>query len=376
MLTEAQKIWVDEVWNKLDGKLEAVSGRSRGKFPSHTDQSTHNDMIGAIHCWTNGFWPGINWLMYVGTGKEGYRKTAETGEKLLDAAFESYEDLSHDVGFLWKLASWPNYRLNGNRESYRRLRKAADCLMARYNPAGEYIRAWNDEPGKEGEKAGWTIIDTLMNLPLLYWASDVTKDPRFRYAGMKHADKAISSHVRGDGSVRHIAVHDADSGERIGESGGQGYGAGSGWSRGQAWAIYGFVLSFLHTGKEAYLNTAKQAAHYFIANVCGDWLPKCDFRSPEEPLYYDCSAGLCAACGMLEIAKIVPEYEKKVYLHGAFRLLETIEKSCADWSDADDFIIGKSTVRYQRGQNLNIIYADYFFAEAIYKLKGFEPLFW
>lgn len=375
-LSTDQKKWADEVWERLDQKLSRVAVRSRSKLPFKSADGIHNDMSKVrIHCWTNGFWPGLMWLMYAGTGREEYRKTAECGEALLDAAFDEPEKLTHDVGFLWKLASGPDYLLTGNHKAWQRMRRAADHLMGRYNPVGEYIRAW-DWGSDIGERAGWTIIDTMMNLPLLYWASDENHDPRFRFAAMKHADKTLESHIRPDGSVRHIAIHDPQTGVRIDEAAGQGIAVGSTWSRGQAWAIYGYVLSYLHTGTQVYLDTAKSAAHYFIANVCGDWLPRCDFRSPEEPLYYDCSAGACAACGMLEIAKAVPEQEKRLYLNAAFSMLTAIEQKFADWSENTDFLIGGVSGAYGTDNNIHIIYADYFFAEAVYKLKGFEPLFW
>lgn len=376
MLTTEQKQWVDQVWEKLDDKLAVVAVRSRNKLPSESYEKLHNDMSREkIQYWTNGFWPGLMWLMYAGTGKDVYKRTAETGEALLDGAFEEPEKLTHDVGFMWKLASGPNYQLTGNHKSWQRMRRAADHLMGRFNPVGEYIRAWN-WGASIGEKAGWTIIDTMMNLPLLYWASEENQDPRFKFAAMKHADKALTSHIRPDGSVRHIAIHDPMTGERIDEAPGQGMEIGSSWSRGQAWAIYGYILSYIHTGKQEYLDTAKNVAHYFIANVCDDWLPKSDFRSPAEPVYYDTSAGACAACGMLELAKVVPEHEQKLYVNAALNILKAIEAHFADWSKDTDFVIGMASKAYTFDMNINIIYADYYFAEAIYKLKGFEPLFW
>ena len=103
-----------------------------------------------------------------------------------------------------------------------------------------------------------------------------------------------------------------------------------------------------------------------------------DFRCPEEPAIYDTSAGCAAACGLIEIAKLVPEYEKKLYIKAAMNLLMTIEKNYADWATQTDFIIDMASGSYKgkEHQNENIIYTDYYFAEAIYKLKGFEPLFW
>ena len=187
ILTAAQKQWVDAVWNKLDGKLATVALRSKNKLPFQTTDPVHNNMAESnIHRWTNGFWPGLMWLMYAGTGKDVYRETAETGEGLLDKAFDEPEKLSHDVGFMWKLASGPNYLLTGNEKSWQRMRRAADHLMGRFNPVGEFIVAWNGDR-KGSPLSGVTIIDTMMNLPLLYWASREYTDPRFKYVAMKHA---------------------------------------------------------------------------------------------------------------------------------------------------------------------------------------------
>ena len=376
ILKEKERKWAEEIWKKLDEKLQVVSLRSRGKIPFWTADGLHDDMREkSIYNWTNGFWPGLNWLMYAGTGNEEYKRTAEIGEELLDRALAEPENVSHDVGFIWMLSAGPDWKITGNHRSWQRLKVAASYLMGRFNPAGEYIRAW--EWGMDNmENVGLTIIDTLMNLPLLYWASEDCLDPRYKFAAMKHADMAMRDHIRPDGSVYHIVVHDPVTGEAVEKRGLQGYGKESSWSRGQSWAVYGFTLSYLHTGKQEYLDTAKRVAHYFIAASCEDWLPKSDFRAPKEPVYFDSSAGLCAACGLLELAKLVPEYEKRLYVHAAMKLLMTIEQNFADWSAETDFIIGNSSGWYSKEQNVNIIYADYFFTEAVYKLKGFEPLFW
>jgi len=374
LLNDKNKCWVDEQWEKLDRKLQKVAVRSRGKFPYVSNEKVHNDHSeDEIYCWTNGFWPGLMWLMYVGTQNEEYRKTAEISEEQLDEALLLPDKLSHDVGFMWKLAAGPDFQLTGSMDSWRRLRRAADHLMARYNPEGGFIRAW------EGEfHAGYSIIDCMMNLPLLYWASEHERahDPRFKFAAMNHADKTMENHVRPDGSVRHIVVYDPENGEIVKDLRGQGYELGSSWSRGQAWGLYGFTLSYIHTGKKEYLDTAKRIAHYFISCVCDDWLPKCDFRAPEEPVYYDTSAGACAVCGLIELARILPEYESRLYLNAALNILKAMEKNFADWSEDTDFIMDKATTSYRYEQNTHIIYADYYFAEAIYKLKGFDVLFW
>ena len=378
LLTHEQVNWVEETWKKVEEKLSVVAVRSKDKIPFWSNDGMHDDCKDdRISCWTNGFWPGLMWLMYAATKDDRYRETAEHIEDLLDVAFMDYYEFSHDMGFIWRISSGASYQLTGNEKSKIRQSIAADHLMARFNPTGGFIRAWNPNPKKGLKKTGWVIIDTMMNLPLLYWASEEYEDPRFKDAAMRHADTTMRNIIRPDGSVRHIAEHDPATGEFIREYGGQGYGEGSAWSRGQAWAVYGFVLSYLHTGKEEYLITAKRVAHYFIASVCEDWLPKQDFRSPEDNLY-DSSAGYIAACGLIELAKIVPQHEKKLYINSAMKLLMTMEKAWVDWSCDTDFITSMSTGTYvlKNSYNTNIIYADYYFVEALYKLKELGPLFW
>ena len=104
--------------------------------------------------------------------------------------------------------------------------------------------------------------------------------------------------------------------------GGQGYGEGSFWTRGQGWAVYGFMISYLHTGKQEYLDTSKKIAHYFIANIPEDGLIPVDFRQPKEPYWYDDTAAAIAACGLLELSKVVGEYEKDMYYNAAIKLLK------------------------------------------------------
>lgn len=372
-LTEHETAWVDEIWGKLDSKLKVVSEASKDKLPYTTIHGIHDDKSKvAPDWWTNGFWPGLMWLMYVGTKDEQYRRVAERAEGLLDAALKNYRCLHHDVGFMWHISAGVNYRLFGGEESFNRVMFAASTLASRYNDAGKFIRAWN---GKN--QTGWVIIDCMMNIPLLYWASDEMKDPRFRYIAMNHADTAMHNHIRSDGSAYHILTYDPDTGELLGPVDGQGYAPESSWSRGQAWALYGFVLSYLHTGKQEYLDTAKRVAHYFISCVCDDFLPKCDFRSPAEPVIYDTTAGACAACGLLEIANCVPEYEKSTYLRAAMNLLRAMEAKFCDWTEEEQSILQGGTEAYHRSNHhIPIIYGDYFFAEAIYKLKGFDMLFW
>ena len=250
---------------------------------------------------------------------------------------------------------------------------AAAALASRYNVNGGFIRAWNDEGAD-----GWAIIDCMLNIPLLYWASDEIGDPRFRQIAMHHADKTMENFVRPDGSVYHVVEFDLNTGEVLRYPHTQGYEPNnSSWTRGQAWAIYGFVLSYIHTGKQEYLDTAKKVAHYFISAVCTEgYIPKCDFRSPDEPEYLDTSAGAIAACGLIEIAKVVPEYEKKLYIKAAIAILQAIEKEHCDFTLEKESIVQNVMGYYTQGHQISTTYGDYYFVEAIYKLKGYNMLLW
>lgn len=374
-IISANKSFIDQTWEKLDGKLKQVAVRSRDKIPYTTVNGVHDDRQGkSISWWTNGFWGGLMWLMYLGSKNEEYRITAENAERLMDAAFANVAVLHHDVGFMWHIMSGANYRLTGNAEARNRNLLAAMTLASRYNISGKYIRSWN------GDMAGWTIIDCMMNIPLLYWASRELGDPRFEKIAVAHADMAMRDHVRPDGSVAHIVSHDVETGEVLETLAGQGYAVGSSWSRGVAWALYGFVLSYIHTKKVEYLDTAKRVAHYFITNlVADDWLPIVDFRAPEEPKRYDSTAGAVAACGLIEIAKCVPEGEQKIYLDSAIKLLRAMEERFCNWQDDEDSVLQMGTERYNsdgKGDHIPIIYGDYFFVEAILKLRGEEFLAW
>ena len=367
--------WIDDTFAKLDKKLSVTAVKSRDKIPYTTKNGVHNSRTEGkdILWWTNGFWGGLMWLMYAGTGKECYKETAQNAEKIMDGAFRYMDSLHHDVGFMWHIMSGAAYKLTGDKASRNRDLLAAMTLMSRYNVEGDYIRSWN---GKEN--GGWTIIDCMMNIPQLYWATDEIGDTRFKKIAMRYADMAMRDHVRADGSVNHIVVHDPDVPDTVLETkGGQGYGVGSCWSRGAAWALYGFILSYIHTKEERYLDTAKKVAHYFVTNVMNTgWLPLIDFRAPDEPVYYDSTAGAIAACGLIEIAKNCPEFEKNIYLSAAIKMLKAMEKEWCDWSETEDSILQMGSERYGGGMHMPIIYGDYFFTEAVLKLKGCDFLPW
>ncbi len=377
-IIENHKLWIDDTWEKVDRKLSKAALRSREKLPYTAVNGEHDDKKESDICWwTNGFWGGMMWLMYLGTENEEYRKTAQRSEEILDGALKKFKELHHDVGFMWHLTSGANYRITGNETSCIRNLYAAATLSSRYNVDGDFIRAWN------WDAYGYSIIDCLMNLSLLYWASEEVEDDRFKKIAMRHMDMALRDHIRADGSVNHIVDHELD---KVGVKqilGGQGYSAESCWSRGLAWAVYGSVISYIHTEKDEYLAAAKKTADYFIEHCKEtDYLPLVDFCAPAEPVYYDSTAGLCAACGMLEIAKYVSEEEGRIYTEEAINILRACDKAFCDYNENTDALVLMGTERYPhreqdfKGVHIPIIYGDFFFVEALLKLKGNDFFIW
>ncbi len=374
-MEEEQKNWAEDILSRVECKLAKVSDRSAAKIPYSAVQGVHDDRSGDIGWWTNGFWGGMMWQMYHLTGEEKYRRIAEDNEKKLDACFMDYGKLDHDNGFKWLPTAVANYRLTKSEASRNRGLLAAGNLAGRYNNKGCFIRAWND--WGEDDHRGWAIIDCMMNLPLLYWASEETGDPRFLQIAVSHANTAMKAFVRGDGSVNHIVEFDLETGEKVKSYGGQGFGSGSSWTRGQAWGLYGFTLSYLHTKDEAYLETAERIANYFIANIPEDGLIPVDFRQPREPAYQDSTAAAIAACGLIELSKVREGRQGKVYLDAALKLLHALAEHSTNWNEAEDNLLEKCTAAYHDPEHeFSIIYGDYYFLEAIMKLVGKELFIW
>lgn len=374
-----ERKWVSEVYDKILAKEKKVAQRSRNKIPYTTKDGVFDDRGKTEICWwTNGFWGGMMWQLYHATGEPVYLENALRTEIKLDENLMNRQGMDHDSGFKWLPTAVAHYRVTGDMASRNRALLAADNLASRFNPVGKFIRAWNNWDGNEdGSFAGRAIIDCMMNLPLLYWAGDELHDPRFRHIAKMHADTAIKNFIREDGSAKHIIEFDAETGEYLHSVGGQGYGHGSSWTRGQAWAVYGFMLSYIHTKEERYLATAKKVADYFIANIPDSKLIPVDFRQPQTPAYEDSTAAAIASCGLLELAKYVPEDEKVTYEDAALEMLKALADKRCNWDENVDNLVEKCTAAYHdEDHEFSIIYGDYYFIEAIWKLMGKELFIW
>lgn len=373
-----EKEWALSVAEKILAKTKASAERSKDKVPYTTKNGVFDDWTDRISWWCNGFYGGQLWQLYHAFGCEQLKNVAEAIEQKLDGSLMDYRGMDHDSGFKWLLTSVANYKMTGNTASKNRALLAAANLAGRFNLAGRYIRAWNDWTDETiGENAGWAIIDCMMNLPLLYWATEQTKDPRFEQIARAHAETARETFVRENGSVAHIVRFDPVTGEMIDTLGGQGIGVGSSWTRGQAWAVYGFALSYRHTKDEAYLETAKRVGRYFANSVPESGFVPVDFCQGASLDWEDSTAAAIAACGMLEIEQYV-EGEEKSFFHGAaMKLLTTLAEQRCNWNLNIDHIVEKCSSRYhEENHNFSLIYGDYYFTEAILKLCEKELFLW
>lgn len=378
MIAKNQKPeWLEQAWQDTINKTLRVSERIGAGFPHASVDGRY--VLEAPHWWTAGFWPGLLWLAYEESGEARFRELAEQCEEKLDAVLHDYSRLDHDIGFMWTLTSVASFKLTSSAESKRRAMQAANYLAGRFNPKGRFIRAWN--PWSEGQdNSGVAIIDCCMNMPLLYWASQTSGDPRYRHVAEAHMETVLEHFIRPDGSVYHIVKFDSCTGECVERLGGQGYAPESAWSRGTAWALYGLTLSFHHTGERRYLDAAKRVAHYFISQLPEDAVPHWDFRLPPEiTKYRDSSAGACAASGLLLLADKVGELEAGTYRAAGTRILESLYRNYGAWDDpGEEGLILHGTSHYPQGQNIDVplIYGDYYFAEGLARLRGGRTMFW
>ncbi len=364
--------WIDDAWESVVNKVKKTSKTIGSNFPSMTNEGKYALASEKDYWrWTTAFWPGIMWLLYENTKEEEFKEIAVSCEVKLDKPLSEYIRLHHDVGFMWTLTAVKHYELFNNDESRTRALTAASHLCSRFNLKGNYIRAWNDRVNES--TSGLAIIDCMMNLPLLYWASEQLNDPRFKHIAMAHADMVLEEFIREDGSVNHMVEFDPETGQKIRVLGGQGYSPESGWSRGTSWALYGLALSYRYTKEKRYLKAAKKVAHFFVANLPEDYVAYWDFRAPvEEDMPRDSSAAACAACGLFEISELVLENEKNAYYQAGLKIVKSLYQNYGNWdNDGQEGLIGGGTFNYpiKKGINISLIYGDYYFVEALTRLK-------
>jgi unsaturated chondroitin disaccharide hydrolase len=315
--------------------------------------------------WVGGFWPGTLWLSYVAGGGDQFKTLAAASSQNL--APRQTDTGTHDLGFLF-YPSWVTaWRLTGEEKWRAGALKAAASLIQRYNPQGRFIRAWGSLSNPKD--AGRVIMDTMMNLDLLAFATQQTGDPKYLDIAIEHAKTTQKNFLRPDGSTPHVFDFNPTTGAPIGPNTVQGYSPTSAWSRGQAWAIYGFTTMYRRTGDPQFLATARKLADYALSKLTPDNVPVWDYLAPQAPNdVKDASAGAIMACGLLDLAKAS---NRGSYHDSALRILTALSNTCLTTKSARaDAILARSTRNRpaEDGIEVSVPYGDYYLIEALLRV--------
>jgi hypothetical protein len=315
--------------------------------------------------WTSGFYPGSLWYLYEYSGNEIYKTEAQ--EKMLVVEKEKLNTGTHDLGFMLYCSFGNAYRLLANEEYKNVLLMGAESLSTRFNPNVGSIKSW-DHTGNFP-----VIIDNMMNLELLFWATKISGDSVYHNIAVSHADTTIKNHFRDDYSSWHVIHYDPENGQIEEKITSQGYSDSSAWARGQAWGLYGYTMSFRETGIERYLNQAENIADYILnhPNLPTDKVPYWDFNDPEIPdTYRDASAGAIIASALLELSRYVENNEKaKNYQNSALDIMLTLsqDRFLAEEGTNGNFLLKHSvgSIPHNSEVDVPLTYADYYYIEAI-----------
>jgi hypothetical protein len=330
--------------------------------------------------WTNGFWTGMLWLAYEVTGEARYRAVAESHvASFQQRASERIQVDHHDLGFLYTLSCVSSYRLTGNPIAREAALQAARLLLLRYLPTAGIIQAWGDlsDPAQRGRM----IIDCNLNLPLLYWATEITDDMSFANAADRHLEQAAMRLVRADGSTFHTFYMDPETGAPLGGKTHQGHSDSSCWARGQAWGIYGFPLGFRYLRNPQLLRIAKRLANYFLNRLPDDHICywDLDFISGDQPR--DSSAAAIAACGLLELAALLPRADlaRHQYEAAASVMIGELSSRYRTALDVTESGLLRHAV-YHLPNNVGVdescIWGDYFYFEALVRMTRSWGSYW
>lgn len=315
--------------------------------------------------WIGGFWPGTLWLAHLDSGDAQLRALAEAANNRL--APRRLEPRDHDLGFLF-YPSWVTaYRLTGDPLWRDGAVDAANTLIQRWNATGRFIRAWG-RLGTPGN-AGRVIIDTMMNLDLLAFATEQTGDRKFIDIAIAHARTTQTHFLRADGSTPHVFDFNPDTGAAIGPNTVQGYSPTSCWARGQAWGIYGFTTMYRRTGLREFRDTARRMADFALGALTPDHVPVWDYRSPLGANdVKDSSAGAIMACGLLDLAKATGSDR---YRDRALKILDGLIRTCLTTnSTRAEAIMARGTRNRpsEDGVEVSLPYGDYYLYEAILRV--------
>ena len=369
--------------------LDVAAAQVEKNLPEFLDSCQNHSSVGNIYpkCnndqWTCGFWPGEVWLAYEHTGKELFKDAALHMVDSFDHRIRNKISVDHhDMGFLYTPTCVAAYKLTGDEKAKQAAILAADQLISRFQPVGGFIQAWGSM-----EDAGnyRYIVDCLLNLPLLYWATEVTGNEKYAEIALKHITTCLKYSIREDGSTYHTFFMDRETGGPLRGETCQGYKDDSCWARGQAWGIYGTAISYAYTKRPEYLEAFRKTATYYLEKLPEDLVPYWDmiFTEGDEPR--DSSSASIAACGFLEAAKYMEPKEATKYKKLAAQMLKSLADKYAvkDFTKSNGLVLHGTYSKkspyntcHQEGVDECVSWGDYFYMEALTRFSKEWKMYW
>lgn len=351
--------------------MKTAEAQLKYSLKQHTDKTTFPRSVnddGTLQAvpsrdWTSGFYPGSMWEVYAYTKDQMWADSAAAWTAGLESV--KMNTHTHDLGFVLYSSFGNGLKFTENPKYAQVLLQGAQTLSKRYNPKVGSIRSWDF-----GTWEFPVIIDNMMNLELLFWATKYSGDSTFYDIAVKHADTAMKNHFRPDFSSYHVIDYDTLTGKAIGKQTHQGASDESAWARGQSWALYGFTMVYRETGDKRFLEQAENIADYYInhPNMPEDMIPYWDFsvyNTPNQPR--DASAAAIAASALIELSRY--STKGKTFFLAAEKMLKSLSSPAylAKPKTNNGFILKHSTGNYPKGSEIDkpISYADYYYLEAL-----------
>ena len=339
----------------------------------------HGDKQKAWNCrkataeeWCSGFWPGILWMDYSYTHDSIVAQAAEGYTAALKSCvYRSVYD--HDLGFITFCSFGKGYEQNHNATYRQTLLDAADSLATLFRPLVGTILSWPRNVKMFGGHN--TIMDNMMNLDLLFWASRHGGNPLLYDIAVTHAKTTMKHHFRPDGGCYHVAVYDTLTGDFIKGVTHQGYADNSTWARGQGWAVYGYTMVYRYTHEKVFLDFAQKVANYYLSRLPeGDLIPKWDFDDPDPKAPKDASAACVVADALLELQQYVGGQKGQQYREKAVEMLRQLSSPEYFSGKRNDAFLLHSTGHHPAGSEIDasIVYADYYYLEALLRLRNIK----
>lgn len=334
------------------------------------------DSLDVWHCrkvdkaeWCGGFWPGVLWYDYEYTRNPKLKEEAEKFTASLKLLSET-PAFDHDLGFLIFCSYGNGYRLTKKPEYKQIIINTADTLATLFNPRVGTLLSWPRNIEMFGGHN--TIMDNMINLEMMFWAAKNGGNPCLYDIAVSHADKTMKYQFRSDYTSYHVAVYDTLTGDFIKGVTHQGYSDDSMWARGQAWAIYGYTMVYRETQDTRYLDFVQKVTDVYLKNLPEDYVPYWDFNDPSIPdAPRDASAACVVASALIELSAYVPHEKSLIYKDAAVKMLTSLSSDKYQCGKNKPAFLLHSTGHWPNTSEIDaaIIYADYYYIEALLRLK-------